>query len=557
MLAKFYNLHVLCILNLSIALFGSEQAILPWYGNNLDVSHEHLYNNVQRMASSCSDPQGMDIVIICSSTPQLSDFWEKRLQTTRSYLLPEKTIIICVDEDWKNPNGAGNGLGTLYAYHKAHIKALNNLGIDIIAQQAAGAAIAMYHTAGMGKRLAPLTISEFGVKSAVKLPGLIKSLIENDDSPDLITLLEATLKQSSVFAPSRKGRLSVFWSDQVFIPSNVCDYIPDSHIDILVKKIPAFSKEIWRQEGLDNYGLAVWNLSKEAKLFDKCNFETFQSLYNSNPSPHEQSLGISMGTFSLSFDMTLALMTEFQQELTDKALLLDSDPYFWMPLTLDWNSYLAAMQTRHVAPEIVKKHYDRMQQFRNKFQENTSSQLSGFFKAVDIGSDSYWWDYGTVNAYYQNNIKMTQMSTEGEIMRLFYNIPPLENCLENNIKTQNSAIIGSTILSGSVQNSLVVGVEAKYLNLNHCIMLGSTVDCCEAIHALLYQVNDLNVALIDPHYVRADAFLPHNNSHVPFLAPIDSDGKSNWKIKLPQNPCSWEEAVKWVSSLHVHEKLPQ
>jgi hypothetical protein len=30
-----------------------------------------------------------------------------------------------------------------------------------------------------------------------------------------LTILEAVLKQTGVYAPSRKGRLSVFWGDQV------------------------------------------------------------------------------------------------------------------------------------------------------------------------------------------------------------------------------------------------------------------------------------------------------------------------------------------------------
>jgi hypothetical protein len=129
----------------------------------------------------------------------------------------------------------------------------------------------------------------------------------------------------------------------------------------------------------------------------------------------------------------------------------------------------------------------------------------------------------------------------------------LEQYEDNHIETLNTAIIGCSILSGKIHNSLVLGVKAKYLNLTNSIMIGSTVDSCVAMHALLYCVKDLGLALIHPHHVRADVILPDNKSHVPFLAPIDSDGKTNWKIKLPYNPCSWEEAVRWVSGNRVDQ----
>lgn len=44
---------------------------------------------------------------------------------------------------------------------------------------------------------------------------------------------EAVIKQTGVYAPSRKGRLGVFWGDQVFIPSAPTTYTPTHHIDIM------------------------------------------------------------------------------------------------------------------------------------------------------------------------------------------------------------------------------------------------------------------------------------------------------------------------------------
>lgn len=553
-LKLWFCVSLFLLLNTVAVLSGLEKGcVFQQQAQSFLHTRERLIQNIKQMEVSNPEYQGMDVVIVCSSTPQLSDFWKKRLETTRSHLLSGEALIICVDEDWNNPSGAGNGLGTLYAFRKAQNIAQDEHGIDLLDKLADGSAIAMYHTAGMGKRLAPLTISEYGVKSAVKLPGLISSPDEdNRQFAELITLLEATIKQSSIFASSRKGRLSVFWSDQVFIPSNSCKYASESHIDILVKKIPEVSSEVWKAQNLENYGLAIWDETRAAKLFDKCDYDTFHALHTSYYPTSELNVGISMGTFSLSQQMIRALLEEFKPELADKTLLLDSDPYFWMPMTLDWNSYSSAMQSRKVSVEEIKHHYDRMQKFKTQFLENTAG-LPGFFQAIDIGSESFWWDYGTVQAYYQNNIKMLQNSLEGSVMRLFYNIPPMDSQSLNNVQTLNSKLLGSKIESGNVKDSLVIGVNAGYLQLDHCIMIGSKVCSLEASHALLYNVNEEGEGLVDPYYVRADVRLPDDRFKIPFFAPMESDGKKNWKIKLPQNPCSWEEASRWV----VGELLPQ
>ena len=105
-----------------------------------------------------------------------------------------------------------------------------------------------YHTAGKGTRLAPLPGSENNNKPGVKLPSMLtvrtallppeqekcqvavpkgRALMEltfpparqidGDDAE--LTILEAVIKQTNSYAPHRKGRVSVFWGDQVFVPS--------------------------------------------------------------------------------------------------------------------------------------------------------------------------------------------------------------------------------------------------------------------------------------------------------------------------------------------------
>ena len=76
-------------------------------------------------------------------------------------------MVLACSEDW-GAGGAGNGLGTLYAYQKACKLALAKNGVDLndmLAKKEVSAAL--YHTAGKGTRMAPLPASENNNKPGV------------------------------------------------------------------------------------------------------------------------------------------------------------------------------------------------------------------------------------------------------------------------------------------------------------------------------------------------------------------------------------------------------
>jgi hypothetical protein len=70
--------------------------------------------NIDEINSSGS---GYDVVIVCTGTQRQADFWQARLESGKGVLLPATSSVVAVHEDW--PGGAGNGLGTFYAYLKA------------------------------------------------------------------------------------------------------------------------------------------------------------------------------------------------------------------------------------------------------------------------------------------------------------------------------------------------------------------------------------------------------------------------------------------------------
>jgi hypothetical protein len=58
------------------------------------------------------------------------------------------------------------------------------------------------------------------------------------------------------------------------------------------------------------------------------------------------SVGPSLGSFSLSGEMLTTLLEEFQEEIAGKEAKMDSDPHFWMPLTLSKEAYCSVMVTK-------------------------------------------------------------------------------------------------------------------------------------------------------------------------------------------------------------------
>lgn len=237
-------------------------------------------------------------------------YWQRRLEATRGQAAPTGAVVLAVDEDWEG--GAGNGLGTLYAFVKADAKARASHGVDLISELRRGRSVAMYHTAGKGTRLAPLPGSENNNKPGVKLPGVVTV----DGQTHALTILEAVIKQTGVYAPSRGGRLSVFWGDQVFVPSTAVSYTARHHVDILCSLGPMLSEAEWSARGMEKYGLIAVNQEGNAAQVEKVTHATATRLLASMG--ELKAVGVSLGSFSLSWQLLGALLRGFDGELAAK-----------------------------------------------------------------------------------------------------------------------------------------------------------------------------------------------------------------------------------------------
>jgi hypothetical protein len=156
-------------------------------------------------------------------------------------------------------------LGTLYAWQQAQLKAQERFGVDLLGQLRAGAAVGMYHTAGLGTRLAPLPGSEGNNKPGVKLPGLMQV----GERQEAMTVLEGVIRQTSIYSTGRGGRLSVFWGDQLFVPSRRPPARATHHADILCRLGGMPDEAAWKVRGLDRYGLLAVNSRGDAAQLER------------------------------------------------------------------------------------------------------------------------------------------------------------------------------------------------------------------------------------------------------------------------------------------------
>lgn len=110
-----------------------------------------------------------DVTIVCTTDDHQAAFWMNKLGKNFKKEEGEQfPMVIAVSEDWNNPGGAGNGLGTLYAWQKACKYAQEKFSVDLNALlQDNKISAALYHTAGKGTRMAPLPASENNNKPGV------------------------------------------------------------------------------------------------------------------------------------------------------------------------------------------------------------------------------------------------------------------------------------------------------------------------------------------------------------------------------------------------------
>lgn len=489
--------------------------------------------NIARIEAATASGRGMDLILVSTTSPAQADYWQERLLATRGQVCTADATVVVVHEDW--PGGAGNGLGTLYAIRQADEVLAERGERGVLERLAAGQRAALYHTAGKGTRLAPLPGCEINNKPGVKLP----ALVEVDGSREPLTILEAVIRQTAPYAASRAGRLSVFWGDQVFIPAAPVEYKARFHADILAQLGEMPDADSWEAQGLDAYGLIAVGADGAASQVEKISHATAVDLAQRGVIGVEGGVGVSLGSFSISRALTAALLAEFADELDRREGKLDTDPHFWMPMTLDADTYRRLMDRKGIDAATADAHYERLQALCRRVL--AAHPAAGILGAVDIGTDCYWWDYGKVPDYHANNLKLTGDGPESEAMRRFFGISDrhAHSHIDADVDDR-SVILGSELGGGRVRRSVLVGVRTPEIDVEDCILVAMTAPAIRAANALLYQVVDKDPVTPPPRQVRADIFHP-DSEPLRLCTDLDRDGKADWEECLPGNPLSYAE----------------
>jgi len=478
--------------------------------------------NLQLILDAPGAGLGLDIVVVSTTTRAQAGFWERRLKAGRGQICRADALILTVVEDW--PGGAGNGLGTLYALLGAAESARRAHGRDLMAELAAGASVGIYHTAGKGTRLAPLPGSEGNNKPAVKLTGAVTI----DGRTEAMTILEAVIRQTAIYAAGRAGRVGVFWGDQVFIPSAGPPSAATHHVDILATLGPMPDDAEWDRRSLERYGLIAVAVNGDAAQVEKVSHSVAAALIRDGVIAVDGGIGVSLGSFSMSATMAVALIDEFSAELESRTTKLDTDPHFWMPLTLDAATYGSMMTAKSVEASVADAHFTRMSDFLDRFQSAHPDRP--IFGCVDVGDAGWWWDYGTIEGYVANNLKLLGGDEEAAGMRDFFGVAI----------NGGNILVDSEISRLTARGCVMVGVLADQVSGTGSVLVSVQCPVVQGNDLLLYNVSEAGDIILPPGSIRADVLLP-GDGPVALLSHRGRDGKDDWDLRLPGNPMSWAE----------------
>jgi hypothetical protein len=369
--------------------------------------------------------------------------------------------------------------------------------------------------------------------------------------PKQITVLEAVVRQTGIYASSRKGRLSVFWGDQVFLPPGVENYVykPTHHVDIMCTLLgdTAPTAQEWMDQGLDKYGvIAVLKEDgsgkvAEAAQVEKVSHETATQMLKELGTIAQ--VGPSLGSFSVSAAILEGLCEEYSTELTEKTAKLDTDPHFWMPLTLPEASYTKLMSQKGVSEADSKDHYARMKAFSETFKQANDSL--GLFGAIDVGKDACWWDYGQLKLYSTNSLLLLdELNPECKLLRKFLDItegPRNGVFAPSNIQYRHSYAFDCNLATGSVTDSVLSRVTAREINADGAIIVNCVAPKITAGKgAILYNlIGDKEI--IAPAGKVMVAVSSEDGSSIHISSKMDIDGGDAWKKVVEGNSLSFEQ----------------
>ncbi|CAM9971799.1 unnamed protein product [Discosporangium mesarthrocarpum] len=305
------------------------------------------------------------------------------------------------------------------------------------------------------------------------------------------------------------------------------------------------SEEEWVEKGMDKYGLIAVNSEGNAAQVEKVSHAVATRLLASLGTI--ESVGASLGSFSVSYLLLETLLEEFASELEAREGKLDSDPHLWMPLTLDESAYVEIMGTKGTSEEDAMAHYSRMRTCLENFNAKEGADSMGLFGAVDVGGEPCWWDYGLLKLYRQNNKLLTESCFSADLLREFLGMTERvsgSEIAEEVEVDEASAITSSVLLGGSVVDSALSNVKCQYIEAEGCILVNVTAKRITAPKgSIIYNIMDTSSTgvCVTEGGVMVGVH-GEDGSQMPVWSNADSIcGGQAWKEKVKGNTMSFEE----------------
>ncbi len=496
------------------------------------------YSIITRMEKTIKKDQGFDVIIVVASSGN-KEYWERRLKASRNEILGPKTKIVVVEEDW--PGGAGQLLGTLYAFQKTD----KEIFLKLLLEQKG--TVAIYHAAGHGKRMAPLCGTEVNNKPGIKLPRVIK--VEDKEVP--LTVLEAAIFSTQIFAKGREERICVFWGDQVFISSQRVKRETRLPVEIFgIKKRFLLSKKDW-QKNWQSYGVLIPTKKRRTLLREKVSWGKLQKLlergYLKEDKEGKITLIKSLGCFSISLPFLESLLEEFLKEIEGKRRNLSTDFHLWIPLTSKKKEY----QTDGGGGI----YWERIKKIRKSFLQKIGKKR--IIGEKNLGERTIWWDYGHLKIYYLNLLKLIKKTAEGETAREFFDVEKYlikRKITNKKLRIKNSILINSEIDRGEIENVILVDSKIHRAKIKNGVIISTQAkgilgpQRAVAKNILLYNVKEEKQVKVLPAEVITD-IIPGEGTKIRMRTSLLRDGKRDWQARLPKNIFAYGEIERFLARI--------
>lgn len=430
------------------------------------------------------------IIIVCSHQKQLR-LWEPIVRESLMPFLKDGGQIILLREEWNG--SAGNGLGTLNALSYL----MDSLGFDLkdFENWLLNKKIGIYHTAGKGTRIAPLSLAEGSNKGGILLPHGEKGAI---------TLLEAVVRQTAPYCQKAQQSVYVFWSDQLFFSDlNKVSFV-DHEVSIYTIPVEINNQQDWERQNLDHYGIFV-ETDLKLELLEKSSYDDLEKIQSKNQNVNVYK---SLGCFSLSSTMTYRLLQTFESMLEVKKGCIDSDPHLWQPLL----SYLSKQSWPSSIDQQLKNHLVLL------------DINEGDIGLVKLPMDTQWIDFGRLNLYFDLLTHLEKFSKLNPFLKLPDPDSKGNICIES--KIQNSEIKNSLICQSTCSNSQIEG----------SVLINCTIESSRLKKVLSYRCGMVNQTIENSCHVS------HMDNDEPFVfkSPLEVD-RQMWFSLLEGNLLSFQE----------------